>query len=126
MTSFKNAAAAVVALLLVSPAAAQTGRMSLNAGMPQENAVRVQVSINIFVAGPTGDSEEAQKLRDKAQRVVYDLAGHECDLLRDTLAKECRMETLNVNVNANARQYNQQQPEGLNVSGSINMQVTLK
>jgi predicted dehydrogenase len=126
MTSFKNAIAAVAALVLVSPAIAQTGRVSFNAGAQQENSVRVQIGINMFLAGPTGDGDEAQKLRDKAQRVVYDMAGHECDLLRDALAKDCRLESVNVNVNANARQYNQQQPEGMSVNGSISVQITLK
>jgi hypothetical protein len=76
--------------------------------------------------GPTGEGDEAQKLRDKAQRTVYEMAGHECDLLREILAKDCRLESVTVNINANARQYNQQQPEGLSVNASINLQITLK
>jgi predicted dehydrogenase len=93
----------------------------------QENMVRVQNNINFFVPGPTGDGDDAQKLREKAQRTVYEMAGHECDLLRQILAKDCRLESINVNVNAaNQRQYNQQQPEGLNVNGSMSLQITLK
>ncbi len=126
MTSFRNAVAAAAALLLVSPAIAQTTRVSSNTGAQQENVVRIQIGVNLFFAGPTSESEEAQKLRDRAQRVVYEMAGHECDLLRDVLAKDCRLETINVNVNTNIRQYNQQQADGLNTNGTITMQVTLK
>jgi hypothetical protein len=115
----------------VVPAAAQTGqRISVeqfNAGTRQENTARVQNNISFFLAGPIGDGEEAQKLREKAQRTVYEMAAHECDLLREVLAKDCRMESVNVNVNTNGgRQFNQQQQEGLNVNGSMSLQITLK
>jgi hypothetical protein len=131
MPSFRIAIAASAALLLVAPAVAQTGqRITIEQGGSsprQENMVRVQNSISFFIAGPTGDGNEAQKLRDKAQRAVYEMAGRQCDLLRDVLAKDCRLESVNVNVNAaNSRQFNQQQPEGLNVTGSMSLQVTLK
>jgi hypothetical protein len=98
-----------------------------NAGPRQENMVRVQNNISFFMAGPTGSGDEAQKLREQAQRSVYEMAAHECDLLRDILAKDCRMETVNVNVNANnGRQFGQQQPEGYSVNGSMSLQITLK
>ena len=131
MPSLKSALVATAALLLASPVIAQTGqRISVeqfNPGPRPENQVRVQNNISFFIAGPTGDGDEAQKLREKAQRTVYEMAGHQCDLLRDVLAKDCRLESVNVNVNAaNARQFNQQQPEGLNVNGSISAQITLK
>ena len=128
MTPFRNVLAAVSSLALLSPAVAQTGRIQLNSGAQQENTVRVQVGINFFVAGPTGDSDEAQKLRNKAQRMVYEMAGHECDLLRQVLAKDCRVENVNVNLNATGgRQFNQQQQqEGFNLNGSMSLQITLK
>ena len=131
MTSLKCALAASAALFLVSPAVAQTSqRISVeqfNAAPRQENMVRVQNTMNFFIAGPTGGGSDAQTLREKAQRVIYEMAAHECDLLRDILAKDCRLEAVNVNVNANnSRQFNQQQPEGYNVGGSMSLQITLK
>ena len=85
--------------------------------------VRVQNSFNFFIAGPTGEGEEAQKLREKARRIVYEMAAHECDLLLEVLAKECRLESVNDNININ-RQFQQQ--EGLTVNGSISFQILLK
>ena len=131
MPSFKSAILASATLLLVVPAVAQTSqRISVeqfNAAPKQENMVRVQNSINFFLAGPTGEGDDAQKLREKAQRAIYEMAGRQCDLLRDVLAKDCRLETVNVNVNANTmRQFNQQQMDGFNVSGSMSLQITLK
>ena len=128
MASLKNALVVSVALFLASPVVAQN-RIIVEQGNNaprQENMVRVQNNITFFIAGPTGDGDEAQKLRDKAQRSVYEMAGRQCDLLRELLAKDCRMESVNVNVNANNRQFNQQQSEGLNVNGSMSLQITLK
>ena len=128
MASLKNAIVVSVALLLASPVVAQNRIIVEQGNNPprHENMVRVQNNISFFIAGPTGDGDEAQKMRDKAQRSVYEMAGRQCDLLREILAKDCRMESVNVNVNANNRQFNQQQPEGLNVNGTMSLQITLK
>jgi hypothetical protein len=128
MASLKRALVMGAALFLVSPVVAQNRIIVEQGNNPprQENMVRVQNNISFFLAGPTGDGDEAQKLRDKAQRSVYEMAGRQCDLLREILAKDCRMESVNVNVNANNRQFNQQQAEGLNVNGTMSLQITLK
>jgi hypothetical protein len=115
-------------LFLITPALAQSPGQRIiveqsSASPRQEGSVRIQSTINFFMAGPTGEGEEAQKLRDRARRIVYEMAAHECDLLREVLAKDCRMESVNSNIN---RQFGQQQQEGFNISGSMNMQVTLK
>ncbi|BBO07418.1 hypothetical protein BwSH20_50400 [Bradyrhizobium ottawaense] len=111
---------------MIAPAKAQSQRVIAEqggGGLRQEGSVRVQTSINFFVAGPTGDSEEAQKLRDRARRTVYEMAARECDLLREVLARDCRMESVNTNIN---RQFGPQQAEGFNISGSMGFQITLK
>ena len=113
-------------LFLVAPALAQSpGQrfMEQPGASRQEGWVRVQSTINFFVAGPTGEGEEAQKLRDRARRAVYEMAARECDLLREVIAKDCRMEQVSSNIN---RQYGNQQQEGFTITGSINFQITLK
>ncbi|WGD55670.1 hypothetical protein QA641_18380 [Bradyrhizobium sp. CB1650] len=104
----------IALLFVITPAIAQS---------PGQGSVRVQSTINFFVAGPSGDSEEAQKLRDRARRTVYEMAARECDLLREVLARDCRRESVNTNIN---RQFGSQQPEGFSVSGSMGFQITLK
>jgi hypothetical protein len=127
MLSFRNALIAGATLLLAVPAIAQTPGQRIvieNAGSPrQEGLVRIQTNINFFLTGPTGEGEEAQKLRDRARRLVYEMAARECDLLRETLAKDCRMESVNTNI---GRQFGQQQQEGLTVNGSMSFQISLK
>jgi len=120
------ALAGVGLLFTAAPALAQSSgsRIIVESGLPrQEGFVRVQSQVNFFVAGPTGESEEAQKLRDRSRRAVFEMAARECDLLREVLAKDCRLESVNDSIN---RQYGQQQQEGLNVSGSMSLQITLK
>ncbi|WP_244443502.1 hypothetical protein [Bradyrhizobium sp. Ai1a-2] len=116
-------------LFLIAPAFAQTPGQRIMAEQPgssprQEGTVRVQSSISFFIVGPTGEGDEAQKLRERARRTVYEMAAHECDLLREVLAKDCRMESVNSSININ-RQYGQQQ-EGFNINGSMSLQITLK
>jgi hypothetical protein len=51
------------------------------------------------------------------------MAARECGLLREVLARECRMESVNTNI---GRQFGQQQQEGYTVNGAMNFQITLK
>ena len=115
---------------VVGPAAAQSAPRVDAVMMPtqlprQEGQVRIQSNISLFLAGPTGDSDEARQLRDRAHRMIYDMAGRECDLLRETLARECRLESVNNNINTN-RGYNAQQPDGYTVNGTMTMVIMLK
>jgi len=117
----------ISALLIVS-AAAQTPmqRVAVDTGSPpqrQDAPVRVQTTINLFMPGPTGDTEEGTKLRDRARAIIYDTASRECDLLRQNLAKDCRLESLNSNIN---KQFGQAQLEGFSISGTMSFQITLK
>ena len=131
MSPFRQLVLASASLfLLLAPAAAQAPGQRITieqSASPsrQEGMVRVQSTVNFFFAGPTGDGEEAQKLRDRARLAVYEMAAHECDLLRNVLAKDCRMENVNVNING-GRQFGAQQPEGYNVNGTMNLQISLK
>jgi hypothetical protein len=131
MKSFKSLISIGAGLLISAAcASAQTPGQRIileQGGAPsrQEGMVRVQTTVNFFFAGSTSDGEEAQKLRDRARLAVYEMAAHECDLLRSVLAKDCRMENVNVNING-GRQFGPQQPEGYNVNGSVNLQISLK
>jgi hypothetical protein len=90
---------------------------------PPRQEVRVQSNFNFFIAGPTGEGEEAQKLRERARRIVYEMAAHQCDLLREVLASDCRLESVNYNININRQP---QQQEGFYVNGSMSFQILLK
>jgi hypothetical protein len=84
--------------------------------------VRVQLGINFFVPGPTNDGEEASKIRDRARRAIYEMARRECELLEDTIASECRLESITVNLNRQAGQ----QMEGFMASGQLGFRIAPK
>ena len=88
----------------------------------REEPIRIQVGINLFFAGPTGETEEAVKLRDRARRSVYEMAASECGLVQQVLAKTCQLESVNVNIN---RQFGGQ-AEGYMAGGNFVLRVTLK
>ena len=88
----------------------------------QEGMVRVQLTMQMFIAGRTDDSEEAEKARARSRQALYELAGKECDVLRETIASTCRLENVNINLNRQA----QQNMQGYNVNGSMAFQITLK
>jgi hypothetical protein len=121
MPSFRLPLAAAAILFLTAPTMAQT--VGQAAGQRQDAPVRVQTNFNFFVRGPSGDSEEARKARDNARRAIYDMAARECDVLREVLAKECRLESVTSNI---GQQYGAQQPEGFTVNGSMSFQIALR
>jgi hypothetical protein len=121
MSPFRVSLAAVTMLSLAAPAMAQTvGQAS---GLRQEAPVRIQTNFNFFVRGAAGDSEEARKARDNARRSIYEVAARECEILREVLAKECRLESVTSNI---GQQYGAQQPEGFSVNGAMSFQVILR
>jgi hypothetical protein len=131
--SLAVAAAGVLMMLTPGQVQSQTPGMDgmvrgpIQTILPQRLApgsVRVQSALSFFVPGPTGEGGEAQKLRDRVKASLYENAAHECDLLKATLANDCRLESVNVNINSN-RQIGSQQ-EGFNVNGSTVLHITLK
>jgi hypothetical protein len=87
------------------------------------NQARVTVSYNLYVPGPVGLSDAGIAAQEHARRSMYTLAAKECEVLRETIAVECRLETINVNVN---RHQGQQQPEGFSIGANVGYRVTLK
>jgi len=119
----------LVAFLMLAGGAAsaqQTFSEVQRAAMAQQSAatpVRVNVSINIFVLAPAGMGDQAMAEQEKARRQIYQLATKECAVILDTIASDCRIETVNVNVH---RHQGQQPVEGFQVGANMNFRVTLK
>ncbi len=99
-------------------------RIMVAQNQPERRTVRIQVAINFFLPGPTNDGEEAAKVRDRARRTVYEMAGRECGLLQDTIAAECRLESVTVNVNRQMMQMGQ--VEGFQAGGQLGFQIVMK
>jgi hypothetical protein len=127
--------AVVAGTLLVGTAAAaqspvldklaRRGAEPLELQHRQDGFVRVQSTVSFFVPGPSAESSEAEKLREKARQSIYATAARECDLLKATLASECRLESVNSNINS-SRQYGPAQQEGFTINGTMTFRIALK
>src|SRR5262245_50960449 len=115
-----------IALIGGTAGAESTGQRILieRASQPQrqEGAVRVQLSTQLFLPGPTDDSEDAEKRRERARRALYDLASKECDVLREIIARDCQLDSINITLNRQSSR----QMQGYSVAGSMTFQITLK
>lgn len=110
-------------------ASAQTVEIRTGQSAPQPSLeqVRVSVGVTMFVAAPLDASDELLKAQETGRRVIYDLAAHECTLLRDVLASDCRLESVNVNIQRTNGQFgNQQRAEGFAVNGNIGLRIVPK
>jgi hypothetical protein len=88
---------------------------------------RVTLSTNRFVPAPNDNSDQASKAEEDGRRMVYELAGHECAVLRDTIASECRIESININMmRLPANQNSAQRPDGFNVNASVVLRIVPK
>ncbi len=89
----------------------------------QKSEIRVQVNINFFVTGAVGNTDAAMKSQEDAPKALYRSAAHECEVLQATIAAECRIESVNVNINRN---YGQPQNEGFTANGNFGYRITPK
>jgi len=90
--------------------------------------VRISVAVNLFIAAPADGSEAAIKAQEDGRRLVYDVAARECTVLRDVLASDCRLDSVNVNVQrVNAGQnFNQPRSDGFNINGNVTFRIIPK
>jgi hypothetical protein len=121
--------AAVVAIS-TSAASAQTTivlKSGERAATPAEQ-VRVSVGVNMFVAAPNDNSEQTLKAQEGGRRMIYEIAGRECALLREALASECQIESLNINVQhvPGNQMGGAQRVEGFNINGNIGLRIAPK
>lgn len=90
--------------------------------------VRITINLNTFVPAQTDNSDQSQKAEESGRRTVYEFADHECAILRDTIASECRLESINVNMQRVAPNLNfpQARPDGFNINSTINFRIVPK
>jgi hypothetical protein len=122
MRSFLLAAPFLV-LLGASGGAQQITIQNRPPAPEQKGEIRIQVNMNFFVPGAVSNTEASLKAQEDARKALYMSAGRECEVLKDSLASECRIESVNVNINRN---YGQPQNEGFTANGSFGFRITLK
>ena len=117
-------------LLGVSAASAQTAVVGVAQGRVQLAAmgeqVRVSLSINMFVPTPEDEGAQALKVQEDGRKMIYEAATRECETLRATIASDCRLESININVQRMLANQGYGQRNGYNISGSMSYRIGLK
>jgi hypothetical protein len=89
--------------------------------------VRVSLGVSMFVAAPTDDSQISLKAQEDGRKLIYEAAGHECELLRATIASDCHLDSINLNVQrVNANQNFGQRGDGYNINGNMSYSILTK
>jgi len=118
---------AVPLMLLLSASAGAQDRPLIKSGPHPpvfQKEVQVNVSMTFFVPAQLDDGDAVAKAQERARLMLYRSGSKECDLLRATIAGECRLERINVNVRMTPSY--RQQGQGLTASGNFNYRITLK
>ena len=123
----KRLAAVGILALCAGSAMAQDGgvRMVIStqpSAATQADQVRLNVSMNFFVPGPAGLGDEAMQVQEKARKRMYELVSHECKVLREAIANDCRVDSMNINVN----RHQGGQTEGFTIGANATYRITLK
>jgi len=119
-------------LLCITAASAQTIVINPDKNhMPSAAAatvepVRVSFSISMFFAAAEDDSTQALKAQEDGRKTIYEAATHECELLRATIANDCRLESVNINVQRVSANQGYGSRSGYNVNGSMNYRIGVK
>lgn len=119
-------------LLWVSAASAQTigvtaDKARVAAVATLEAPVRVSLGINMFVPASDGDPAQALKAQEDGRKIIYEAATRECEVLRASIAGDCHLESINVNVQrVSAGQNYAQRTDGYNISGSMSYRIGVK
>jgi hypothetical protein len=118
----------------IVPAAAQAPNNTLwvnpraGAELPKGEA-RVTVTYTSSEKLPT-DADAATLLvtQSKAHRAIYEIAAQECKILLETIASECRIETINIMANVQQRPVGSgaSDPPSLFTNGSSTFRIKTK
>jgi hypothetical protein len=110
-------------LAAVGTAGAQTVIIDQrNRADDRANLVQVQVAVGLTIPNPGGNGELSLQAQERARRAIYQVAAHECELLRSVIANDCRLQSLNVAVNP---QYGAQAGE-MPATGNFSLSISLK
>jgi hypothetical protein len=80
--------------------------------------IRVTSNFNISEPVAPGDKASLTELEAAARKTIYEIAGGECKLLLETIARECRIESLNVNSNVQSQNFRDPSSSVLNTSSN--------
>jgi cyanophycinase-like exopeptidase len=117
---------AIALLALAASTTAERTATAQDAGAERAGRIsvlRVQSTVSLFVPGNQGSLDEQKAAGESGRRAVYEMAARECQVLVEVFRADCKLVSVNVNVNAQTRTPGS---EGLAVNGTIAYELTSK
>ncbi len=93
------------------------------AGEPVKPPVTISVSYQFFLTGEVKKLDDQADLADEGRKQVYRMLARECEVLLETIARECRIDRANVNSQITRQRPNE---DGVRVTGSATYLIALK
>jgi hypothetical protein len=96
--------------------------------VPSASGGEVRVTSSLSMSEPLAAADQDALLAKQtaARKTVYEIAGQECKLLLDTIAQECRLESLNVNSNVQNQNFRDPPTIFLNTNSNASFRILLK
>ena len=110
---------AVLAVVSLTPAPAIAQSMQLSAGQ----VVQVNAAFNTSVPLTDVHPETLASAQQAGRKYIYNMVSKECAVLKETIAKTCRL--VNLNISAQVRDRNNM-PATLHLNGNARFAITLK
>ncbi len=124
LRNFSLPAMALLAGLVFAPGLAPA-EASIMAPFPVgAQPVNVNIGFNTQVPLPDLDEATLAAAQRAGREYVYRLGRDECTLLKETIAKTCRL--TNLNINTQIQQHNPGQPPRLHINGNATFTISLK
>lgn len=113
----------LIVLLSVVLAQPKAGLKLLDTPDVGDPTIRVTIGFNISLRALKKD--QSVKAQEQLRRMIYDLAAHECVLLRDSVASDCKLELINVSADRTPGAH-AKEPENINFFASANFRIVPK
>ena len=110
---------AVLAAVSLTPASAVAQSMQLSAGQ----FVQVNAAFNTSVQLADANPETLASAQQAGRKYIYNMVSKECAVLKATIAKTCRLTSLNISAQVRHRSNT---PATLHLNGNARFAITLK
>lgn len=88
-------------------------------------SVRIAVTYQFFIEGPTSTMAEQSKLADQGRKHLYLMLAKECVVLKQTIARSCAIQRASVNAQLR-KKTRTRHDNGIRISGSASYRIKLK
>jgi hypothetical protein len=86
----------------------ETPNLTPPRALPPSQRIDIRINSNFNISEPVAniaDKVALSEMQAATRQAIYEIAGRECKLLLETIARECRLEQLNINSNFQSQNF---------------------